>query len=229
MKILSSHIAIVIVTCVLLVAGCRNAGKWLIKEDKPLKAAAIIVLMGSVPDRAVETADLYIANLAPVIIMVKAASSSYKVLEERGVYLPGITENTFDALTSLGVPADSIHIIPGDATDTKDEAIIVSEYIRNRPDLDTLLLVTSPQHTRRACMIFKQAFKSSSTQVKICCIPSEYSQYRAERWWTRKSDIQSVMLEYLKMINFVLFEKRQIRKIITNENQKIENFHVNIL
>lgn len=202
---------IIILLSLFCIVTCRNAGHWLIKEDEPLNADAIIVLIGSVPDRALEAADLYRKGFSDKIIMVRSDAFSYKMLEEHDVFLQTNTVQTYLAIAGLGVPEDNIIILPGDATDTGDEALTIREYLRSHTDLDSLLLVTSPSHTRRAYMIFKQAFKNYPENIKFFVVPSKYSRFRPEKWWTRKNDIQIVLLEYMKFINFILFEKQKIK------------------
>ncbi len=211
MKFYRYPVLIILVFCLICIVLFPNLGKWLIKKDQLMYADAIVVLIGSVPDRALETADLYNQGFTRKIMMVKSNAPLFKQLEQRGVSLETNTEQTFSAITGLGVPKDSILILAGDASDTGDEAVIIREYIRDFPLMDTLLIVTSASHTRRAYMIFKQAFKKYPENIKFCVVPSKYSRFQPEKWWTRKSDVQIVLLEYMKFVNFILFEKKKIK------------------
>lgn len=172
---------------------------------------AIIILMGSITDRALEAADLYNEDLAREIIMVETANPEYdKVLEQRGAYVLSKTKQTHKAEIMLGIPAVSIIILPGGASSTQMEAIIIREYIKQKPGMDTLLLVTSSYHTRRASMIFKSAFKKSEMPICIATIPSKYSSFNIDGWWKSKEGIETVFIEFLKITNFILFEKRKL-------------------
>ena len=44
---------------ILYVGGCRRAGEWLVKENVPVHADAMVLLMGSFPERVLEAVDLY--------------------------------------------------------------------------------------------------------------------------------------------------------------------------
>jgi len=83
----------------------------------------------------------------------------------------------------------------------------------------SLILVSSAPHTRRASMIFKAAFKNSEKPVCIFCSPSPYTVFNAEKWWKRKDDIETVLLEYLKLMNFVLFDRHKLKQEIADYHQ----------
>jgi len=116
------------------------------------------------------------------------------------------------ALIGLGVPEDSIVVLSGAATSTSMEAEITREYLLTQNGIDTLLLVTSTYHTRRAFKIFEAAFKPIEEPLTLYCSQSSYSRFSAEKWWRHRHDIEHVMMEYLKLANFYLFEKRDLRK-----------------
>jgi hypothetical protein len=92
------------------------------------------------------------------------------------------------------------------------EAEIVRDYLVTRSDTDTLLVVSSSHHTRRAYQIFRAAFHGAGLQVAVRCCPSSYTNFNAQKWWKSRDDIQDVVLEYMKLVNFMLFEKRDLRK-----------------
>jgi len=70
------------------------------------------------------------------------------------------------------------------------EATIVREYLTDKPCIDTLLLVSSAPHTRRAYLIFKYAFRKSDMPVQVVCSPSSYTNFDAENWWRSREDVQ---------------------------------------
>jgi uncharacterized SAM-binding protein YcdF (DUF218 family) len=196
-----------IVIIILFIAGCRKAGQWLVKEDELLHANAMVILMGSISDRVLQAADLYNQKVADKVIIVEESMGAYRVLEEKGVHLLSNSRQVLNAIVILGISADSIIILPGDATSTKMEAMIIKEYVAENPNIDTLLIVTSSDHTRRASMIFKSAFRDAGKKVYISCSPSSYTNFDAKRWWKNKEDIQTVFMEYIKIVNFLLFER----------------------
>jgi len=208
MRLRIIYIGTLLILIILYIGGCRNAGNWLVKKDKPLHADAMVVLMGSIPDRVLQAADIYNEGLTQKVIMVEAGQSgNERELKERGAKVSNRTRQSRKIEISLGIPADSIVILPGGATSTQMEAIIVREYIKQEPGLDTLLLVTSSYHTRRASMIFRSAFSKAGIPVHIIFIPSKYSNFNGDNWWKSKDAIEIIFMEYIKIVNFIVLEK----------------------
>jgi uncharacterized SAM-binding protein YcdF (DUF218 family) len=182
-----------------------------VKEDRPVHADAIVVLMGSNSDRVLQATDLYNQGLASNVIIVEPTIGGFEELKARGVYIISGAEQATNALVTLGIPPDSIITLPGDATSTKTEAMIIRAYLRNKPSIDTIFLVSSAPHTRRASMVFKDAFRLTGMKVYVICSPSIYSGFNAKKWWESKKDILEVLSEYIKIVNFVLFERRELK------------------
>lgn len=197
-----------LLTAIISAMGCRKAGLWLIKEDHPQTADAIVILTGSIADRVLQAADIYKSGYAGKILIVNESMGAYKELEKRGFSVISKTSQTKDALVFFNVPRDSIIILPGDAESTMSEVMIIRNYISLNNNIDTILLITSSPHTRRASMIFNKAFSEMETPVTVLSIPSVYNKFNADKWWRCKEDIQIVFLEYMKLMNFLLFEKK---------------------
>jgi uncharacterized SAM-binding protein YcdF (DUF218 family) len=202
---------ILFVLIILYIGGCRRAGSWLVKEDVPAHADAMVLLMGGFPDRVLQAVDLYHEGKADKLLIVEESMGPFSTLELRGADIISNTEQARNSAIALGIPADSIAILPGDARSTQDEAIVVRDYLSRCTTVDTLLLVSSSAHMRRASMIFKAAVKNNDHPVYIGCSPSAYSDFNADRWWRDKEGIQSVLTEYVKMGSFVVFEKKKLR------------------
>lgn len=192
------------------IAGCRRAGAWLVRQGMPDHSDCLVILMGSFPERVLQGYDLYREGKADRILIVEESMGPYRQLEQRGVNIETNSEQAVKSLATLGVPGDSIILLPGDARSTLDEARAVREFISTKMSADTLILVSSPAHMRRASMIFYAALKEQNGNIYIGTSPSTYSGFSPEKWWRRKEDIQSVVSEYLKIVSFILFEKRKI-------------------
>jgi len=206
------YIIFSIVLFTVTIGGCRRAGRWLVKEERPPRADALVILMGSFPERVLQAYDLYYDGRADRIVIVEESMGPYQNLEERGVRIETNSEQAVRSLITLGVPADSITLLPGDARSTLDEAVAVRDFLYHKPGADTLILVSSAAHMRRAALIFNRALRSQPVPVTIGCSPSSYSGFNPDKWWRRKEDIQSVMSEYLKICSFLLFEKRELKR-----------------
>ncbi len=203
---------IFVLLLILLVGGCRNAGHWFSKEAVPQHADALVLLMGNFTDRVLKTADLYAEGKAGRVIIAEESMGGYQGLIDRGVFIISHTTQAVNSLVALGVPADSIAVLPGDAESTLDEALLVREYLRENPGIDTIILVSSPYHLRRATAIFRKAFKKANMPVVTGAIGSSpYSAFNADRWWRSKEDIQDVVFEMIKMANFRFIESRRLK------------------
>jgi uncharacterized SAM-binding protein YcdF (DUF218 family) len=180
-----------------------------VKQDKVTHADAIVFLMGSYADRILQTVDLYNQNVADQIFIVEGETNATLKLKEMGFNMISAREQICNALIFLGIPSNDIKIISGNALSTKDEAIIIRNYIYDNSEIDTLVLVTSSTHSRRAALIFNRAFDKSKHNMTIKCSPNYYSDFDPGRWWKNKDDIEIVMVDYLKLFNFFLVERWQ--------------------
>ena len=200
------------VILLLAVGSCRKAGTWLVKNDDPVHADVMVLLMGGFSERVSQAADLYYEKVAGKVWIVEAEMGDNRILEARGVQRMGVSTQARFALMGLGIPADSIKILPCGATSTRMEAESVRDHLLTQSGIDTLLLVSSSSHTRRAFKIFEAALAPIDEPLALYCRPSIYSRFNAEKWWKNRNDFEEVIMEYLKLVNFYLFEKRELRK-----------------
>jgi uncharacterized SAM-binding protein YcdF (DUF218 family) len=200
---------ILIITLIFIIA-CRRAGSFLVKEDEPLHADATVILMGSISDRVIQAADLYQCDITKTILIVEGSNRASSILKARGVEIISSTEQIRNALIVLGISSDNIKTLPWDAQSTQQETEIIKEYLANFPKIDTLMVVTSSPHIRRAFVIFKNTFRKSKKHTCILCSPNSYTDFNAIKWWQTKDGIETVLLEYLKLMNFSLFERWRV-------------------
>lgn len=185
----------------------RYAGSYLVRNDSPEQGDAMVVLMGSIADRVLEATDLYHNGVAGRVYIVEEGMGPVELLRQRGATLLTNSTQARNIAIELGVPAESIKLLPGNAESTIMEARIVAAYLKKHPEIDTLLVVTAPPHTRRAGWIFEKTMKKSGLQVTILCQPTKYHSFNGKGWYKRKEDIQSVMYEYLKLSAFLFVEQ----------------------
>lgn len=199
---------------ILYVGGCRRAGTWLIKVNQNVHVDAIVLLMGSITDRVLQASDLYQSGAGDRLIIVEGSNDGYGELTARGADMISGTHQVSKAAISLGIPKDSITILSGGAQSTSEEALIIRSYLRSKPEIDSLILVTLSPHARRAAIIFIKVFKGAEKKVFIGCGPNQYTNFNPNKWWKSKDDIETVLLEYIKLMHFVLFESRKLEKKI---------------
>jgi len=181
-----------------------RVGGFLIARDEPQPADAIVVLSGSVPDRILEAVDLYRAHLAPRIILTREPPlPGAEALRARGVSLPEHHEQNLSIAQQLGVPADAVVVLPTPVSSTLAEAHEVVPYLRAQ-HIQSILLVTSKLHARRARMTFR-AVAAGGVSISIC--PSRYDPFAADTWWRSRVFARRVVIEYGKLLNYLVIDR----------------------
>ncbi len=181
-----------------------EVGSFLIVRDVPVAADAIVVLSGSLPDRILEAVDLYHAGYAPRIFLTREPLlPGFETLRARGVALPEHHEQNRAIATELGVPASAITVLEPRTSSTLAEAqAVVSELRAYR--IGHILLVTSNAHARRARLIFESVARGDP-RVTIC--PSRHDPFAAGTWWHHRGFVRRVIIEYEKLIAFLLLDR----------------------
>jgi len=186
----------------------RAVGAFLVVADEPAAADAIVVLSGSIPDRMLEAVDLYQAHLAPRIILTQEGPlPGLAALRARGGNLPEHHELNLSIAEQLGVPRSAVTVINTPAWSTLTEAQAIVDYLRAQ-GISSILLVTSKTHARRARMTYRQ-LAGDSIRIRMC--PSRYDPFPVESWWERRPYIRHVVIEYLKLLNYLLIDRWKVR------------------
>ena len=177
-------------------------GQYLIVEH-PLKQADLAVcLMGEPVERGLAVADVYRQKLAPNIFVAREPlPDGYDLLRERRIHYPETRDQMIMMLKGLGVPTEAVLTHERVATSTLDEAMIVRDLVLER-GYDSLIIVTSPPHTRRAWLTFKRVL--GKNDIEIMLKPSPYSHFRSQDWWKTRRYIKEVIVEYQKLLYYAL-------------------------
>jgi uncharacterized SAM-binding protein YcdF (DUF218 family) len=198
-------LAAVVVLVMLAVLAVRGAGRFLVVADPlPSHADAIVMLAGSLSDRVLETARLYQAGVAPVVVLTRERlQRGAPALRGHGVRLPEEHELAVRALGHLGVPADAIRVVSRRAASTRTEARTIARWVCRR-GLRHVVVVTSPTHTRRARLILAQAL---GPRVHLTVRPAPAAFFPAEHWWRQRRAMKDLLIEYQKLVVYWLFER----------------------
>ncbi len=182
-------------------------GKWLIHSQDLQKSDLIFVLMGSIPDRALQTADIYHSGYAGKIVFANEQQFGAEKLKPYGIELETTASILKSTLVKLRVPQDSIEILPNVATCTQDEAIILRDYLKLHPLVKSVIIVTSSYHSQRVSRIFGKALKKSNQSVTLVISSNKYTDFKPIKWWKERDSAIMVFMEYMKLINFYLIEQ----------------------
>jgi uncharacterized SAM-binding protein YcdF (DUF218 family) len=180
----------------LLLLAFLNLGRWLDKEDPPQKAAAIAVLSGRMPARALEAARLYNQGYAPQIWLSYSVEPG-ATLEKFSVPYAG--EEFYDRLLLLhqGVPDSAIHILAPPIVNTADEMRTFGQALR-KENLHRIIIVTSKVHTRRTAALWKRlSVKDGEATIRGASGDSDDPAH----WWRSTGDALDVVREVLGLLN----------------------------
>jgi uncharacterized SAM-binding protein YcdF (DUF218 family) len=180
------------------------AGHFLIVDDPPAKADAVVVLSGSFPDRIMEAVTLYKDGFAPKLVLCREPENpALDRLDEVGVHVQRGAELNREVAEHLGVPRGAIEIVERSAKSTFGEARQVLRYARDR-GYASILLVTSKYHTKRAAWIYRFLAGDS---VRIISRPAREDSFDPEAWWHDRSSTRRVLVEYQKLLVFLLVDR----------------------
>jgi uncharacterized SAM-binding protein YcdF (DUF218 family) len=199
--------AAVVLLALLLVGGVgalRWAGRFLVVSDPlPPHADAIVLLAGSPPGRLLEAAALYRRGIAQHLVLTRERRPPAAVsLERRGVPVPAPHDDARRQLLALGVPAEAIVVLHGRAYSTSSEARLIARWAC-RTRQRSLVVVTSPSHTRRARLILRRVLGPG---VHLAVRPADADFFPRRRWWRQRRAGKLVLSEYQKLANYWLRE-----------------------
>jgi uncharacterized SAM-binding protein YcdF (DUF218 family) len=200
---------------VLVVLAALSCGAWLgagellvVADPLPSHADAIVILAGSPPARLLEAAELYRAGLAPRVVLTRERRPPAVVaLARHGVAVDDPDALARTHLIALGVPPDAITTLDGRAYSTTSEALLIARWACRR-HVRTLVVVTSPSHTRRARLILQQLVAPGTTLVVR---PASADFFPRRHWWRSRATSKLVLSEYEKLANYWLAERWHLR------------------
>lgn len=173
----------------------RAAAGFLTLDDAGNPADAIVLLNGEENTRPLHAAQLYQQGRAPRVVIARAADPPALAL---------LQVNTTDLATALlqmnGVPRAAIVELrtPRGVSSTADEALAVRAWAA-RTSADSLLLVTSDFHGRRARWIFRRL-----TDAEIAVSTTPHYAFDESNWWQHEGGLLTYIEEYLKFARYVV-------------------------
>jgi len=178
----------------------QSIGQFLVVSDEMEPSDLIVCLSGAAVERGLEAVDAYNKGLAPQVLIIREVPpDGYEALEKAGIDLPETIDIQRRVLTGMGVPEKDILAIGTPATSTWDEAGMV-KALAVRSGFDSLILVTSPTHSRRAWFAFRKAMEDQEIEIRM--LPSSYSGFRPDSWWKNRRYVREVIVEYQKLIYY---------------------------
>ncbi len=169
-------------------------GRFLIVRDDLKPADLIVVLAGdNNGERVAYGVELFKQGCAPKMLMsggpLQWHLTSAEWMKKQAV--------------SLGVPPGMI-LLQDRSLSTLEDVLLTIPIIREN-GFKSILLVTSPTHSRRALWVFKKQL--SKDNIMVISAPVIKSSFKLNQWWNRHEDTQSVMWEYVSLA-YYFFQRK---------------------
>jgi len=175
-------------------------GKYLVVQHPPAKSDLIVCLAGGDVERALASADLFERGLAPRIFIAREPiPDGLETLRQKGIPYPESIDLVTMILRGLGVPESALIMGGHPVESTFEEAEEVGAFVRDKK-YRSLILVTSPTHSRRAWLTFRK--KIQDEEFRVTVVPTPYSKFRADDWWKTRTYVREVIVEYQKLIYY---------------------------
>ena len=161
-----------------------RVGQYLVVSDDIERADVIRVLGGS-PDRYLYGAELYKQGMGERLVF--SLWDDYVPLLQRSK-----VEIIREYATAEGISADKVDYL--EAISTFHEAEMTLELIENQ-QLDSVIIVSSPYHMRRASIIFDHVIGDKADLI-YTPVPNSWTDFRID-WWRSEESTVAVLHEYI--------------------------------
>lgn len=185
-----------IVLCIAGTIVFFKIGEWLVVQDQLVHADVIVILSGSLPERALQAADVYKAGYADQVWISPPISPAEEL---KGMHIPYLGEDFYNekVLLAKGVPADAIRILERPSANTEEEVREISEDLRSN-NFHQAIVVSSKAHTRRVRTIWRKLIGSDPRLVVRFANDDPYD---GAHWWRHTHDGLDVVRETLGLLN----------------------------
>jgi uncharacterized SAM-binding protein YcdF (DUF218 family) len=164
---------------------------FLIASDPLEKADVIVVLAGDANgERVEEGVKLYKEGWASKILLSGGPLAWHLTY----------AKNMRQEAHALGVP-DAAVLLQDQSRSTYEDAQY-SLAILKKLNLKRIILVTSPNHMRRARAVFRKMARKYD--MKIMAHPVQKSIFNPKHFWSRHEDTQAVVSEYTALFGYLL-------------------------
>lgn len=163
-----------------------NLADWMVVSAGPRQADAVVILGGGDGSRLRKGLELYDkGNIRSLILVDVKKEAWWYVLKKQ--------------CPDCDLKGKNITILEG-STSTITDAQLSLAFCRNN-GIHSVLVVTSPYHTRRADLTFGREFNGSGIKVQTIGT-DDFGQLLKpeERWWKDRRTLETVWLEFGKIL-----------------------------
>lgn len=167
----------------------QSLGRSLVVSDKIEHADIAVMTTEDAFAGALELADLLHEHIVERVgFLVPRASQSAGEMKRRGVQ----TTDSSDILAQLGVPANLIaQIAAGEGGTNEGSQGLAAWCVRHQ--IRRLIVVTSPDHSRRVQRTLSRSFGRERPTIFIRS--SRFSEFRPDNWWQSRTTLRTGLME----------------------------------
>lgn len=165
-------------------------GSFLVVDDRPTRADAIVVLSGDTGARLEQGVELFRQGYAQWLILVGGGQQGS----------PSAAEVMSRQAREMGVPPSRMMTVER-STSTREDALYTRDLMAQR-GLKSAILVTSPYHERRASLTFAKAFEG--TGVSVSAYPVRDDLWHPDSWWQQDTTLRLTIIELAKLLYYKL-------------------------
>lgn len=172
----------------------KEAGDFLVINEKPKKSDVVIVLSGGGIERIEKAVELYKQGYAPYIMISN-----------------GKEDNLYAAMINMGVPPNSI-ILENKASSTTESAYFTKELMIQHK-FKSAIVVSSNFHMRRVKSNYEKAFSNNNSKLLYCSVSD--SGYDSQKWWASEEDRRTTYIEYTKLVgNYFGYNGKEAKDLL---------------
>lgn len=195
-RFLVATIGLLTVIALLLAAVAALVMPSLLQVEDRIETADYILPLAGGWHRHLKAAELYKAGYAPTILLsnakIGAPSRFQKLREEMGVPQIPRRELRRRLFAHLKIPDEALATFGEGLISTIEEAEALRDFLKGRRA--RIILVTSAAHSRRAKLIFADAYPEAAFMIT-----SPPEQRLERRWWRDQKSAQWVVAESFKL------------------------------
>jgi uncharacterized SAM-binding protein YcdF (DUF218 family) len=162
-----------------------SIGDFLVVNEENLQPADMIHVLGGCISKRSYAVKLYQQGYSQQFFITGSRWAKYK-----------------KQAISQGVQPDDIVSPRSAATSTYEEALELKRFLDNDASVQSIIIVSSPHHMRRAQWIFNKV-PGNRVSLQFASVPFDMSPH-TRQWWTDSETAKIVMSEYLKIFYYWL-------------------------
>ena len=184
--------AIALVAVVAGAAAAPHAGTALVVSEPLPSPDAIVSLASHEWERLPETAAQARRNPHAIVVLTLPQPVTQFNCHD--------CAHRTEALSRQGIEKSRVRIVPLTGPGTHGEAVATRAFVMAE-HLRSLLVVTSPYHTRRSLATFRKVFEATGVTIGVAPA-TRTSEARPERWWAASYDRAYVRYEWAALLYY---------------------------